>query len=260
MTNNVQGKIVLITGANVGIGKSCAMKFAENGANLILNIRNKENAENTKKDILELYPNTQIHLLICDVRDRITLKEEVKNIPKEFENIDILINNAGLARGVGKVFDITDDDMDTMIDTNIKGLVSVTKEIVPKMIERNSGHIINIGSTAGQSAYVGGGVYSATKSSVKFLSDALRLELIATPLKVTNVQPGMVETNFSITRFHGDKDKADNVYKGFEPLTPDDVADSVFYVANTPENVQITEITVVCKNQADGRTVHKTNL
>ena len=178
----------------------------------------------------------------------------------EWQNIDILINNAGLVIGVDKEFDGDIDEWNTMIDTNIKGLLYLTRYIVPEMINRNKGHIINIGSIAGEAAYPGGSIYCATKSAVKALSDGLRIDLVDTPLRVTNIKPGMVETNFSVIRFRGNKETADNLYKGMQPLTAEDVADSVYFAASAPSHVQIAEILVMPTCQATATIVHKHSL
>jgi NADP-dependent 3-hydroxy acid dehydrogenase YdfG len=178
-------------------------------------------------------------------------------LPEEWSSIDILINNAGLAVGVDKEHEGNIDEWDMMIDTNIKGLLSVTRLVVPGMVERGCGHIINIGSIAGDAAYPGGSVYCATKAAVKALSDGLRIDLVDTPLRVTNIKPGMVETNFSVVRFRGDKERADNVYKGIKPLDGDDIAEVAYFAASAPEHMQIAEILVMPTNQATGTIVSK---
>ena len=170
---------------------------------------------------------------------------------------DVLINNAGLALGLEKEYEGDYQDWDTMIDTNIKGLLTMTRLVVPRMVEQGRGHIINIGSVAGDAAYANGNVYCATKAAVKALSDGLRIDLAETPLRVTNVKPGLVETNFSRTRFHGDQQRADNVYKGIKPLTGDDIADVCFYAAEAPAHVQIAEVLVLATHQANGTVIHR---
>lgn len=253
----LEGKKVFITGATAGIGKSCAMKFADEKARLILMIRNEEKGKKLVEEINEKYPETEVTLLIGDVRDGKVCEELVNSLPEELKDIDVLVNNAGLAKGLNKVYENSIEDINTMIDTNIKGLLFVTRVIVPLMVKYNKGHIINLGSVAGVNAYAGGGVYCATKAAVKFISDALRLELIETPVKVTNIQPGIVETDFSLTRFNGDVEKAKNVYKGIEALTPDDIADIIISTASYPDRVQISEVTIVAQNQADSRSIFK---
>jgi NADP-dependent 3-hydroxy acid dehydrogenase YdfG len=192
-----------------------------------------------------------------DVCDRKAASEALQLLPEEWKSIDILINNAGLAIGVDKEHEGNVDEWDMMIDTNIKSLLSMTRLVVPGMVERGCGHIINIGSIAGDAAYPGGSVYCATKAAVKALSDGLRIDLVDTPLRVTNIKPGMVETNFSVVRFRGDKDRADNVYKGIKPLTGDDIADIAYFAASAPEHMQIAEILVMPTNQATGTIVSK---
>ena len=178
-------------------------------------------------------------------------------LPEEWKSIDVLINNAGLAIGVDKEHEGNPDEWEVMIDTNIKALLSITRLVVPGMVERGRGHIINIGSIAGDAAYPGGSVYCATKAAVKALSDGLRIDLVDTPLRVTNVKPGLVETNFSVVRFRGDKEKADNVYRGIKPLDGDDIAEVVCFAASAPEHMQVAEILVMPTYQATGTIVSK---
>ncbi|NME34966.1 MULTISPECIES: SDR family NAD(P)-dependent oxidoreductase [Fusobacterium] len=253
----LEGKKVFITGATAGIGKSCAIKFANEKARLILMVRNEEKGKKLVEEINVKYPKVDVTLLIGDVRDGKVCEELVNSLPEDLKDIDVLINNAGLAKGLNKVYENSIEDINTMIDTNIKGLLFVTRAIVPFMVKYNKGHIINLGSVAGVHAYAGGGVYCATKAAVKFISDALRLELIETPVKVTNIQPGIVETDFSLTRFNGDIERAKNVYKGIEALTPDDIADIIVSTVSYPDRVQISEVTIVAQNQADSRAIFK---
>jgi NADP-dependent 3-hydroxy acid dehydrogenase YdfG len=195
--------------------------------------------------------------LIFDVRDRKAAQQAIDSLPEEFQAIDVLVNNAGLALGMDKEYEGIEENYDTMIDTNITALLMITRMVVPGMIKRAKGHIINIGSVAGDAAYPGGSVYCATKAAVKVLSDGLRMDLVHTPLRVTNVKPGLVETNFSITRFAGDKERADKVYQGIKPLTGDDIADVVFYAASAPSHVQIAEVLVLATHQASGSLVYR---
>ena len=192
-----------------------------------------------------------------DVCDRKVAAEALENLPDEWKSIDILINNAGLAVGVDKEHEGDFDEWDAMIDTNIKSLLSMTRLVVPGMVERGCGHIINIGSIAGDAAYPGGSVYCATKAAVKSLSDGLRIDLVGTPLRVTNIKPGMVETNFSVVRFRGNKERADNVYKGIQPLTGDDIAEVAYFAASAPEHMQVAEILVMPTSQATVTIVSK---
>lgn len=247
-------KIVFITGASSGIGAGCARKFASQGARLILNARNEDKLVAFKGELEKEY-GTKVYLLPFDVRDRKAAIDALASLPEEWKAIDILINNAGLVIGVDKEHEGDLDEWDVMLDTNVRSLLAMTRLVVPGMVERGRGHIINIGSIAGDGAYPGGSVYCATKAAVKALSDGLRIDLVDTPLRVTNIKPGLVETNFSVVRFRGDKDKADNVYKGIRPLTGDDIAETVYFAASVPEYMQIAEMLVMPTNQATGTIV-----
>ena len=249
-------KTVLITGASSGIGEGCARKFASQGARLILNARNAAKLEALASELKEQYA-AECYVMPFDVCDRKTAAEAIEALPQEWKSIDILINNAGLAVGVDKEHEGNLDEWDVVIDTNIKALLSMTRIVVPGMVERGCGHIINIGSIAGDAAYPGGSVYCATKAAVKALSDGLRIDLVDTPLRVTNIKPGLVETNFSVVRFRGDKDRADNVYKGIHALTGADIAEVAYFAASAPEHIQVAEILVMPTNQATGTIVSK---
>lgn len=246
----MKGKTVFITGATSGIGEGCARKFAAMGSNLILNGRNTEKLESLKKELTAT--GIEVLSLPFDVRDRQAMHQAVASLQGQWRNIDVLINNAGLVIGMDKEYEGSLDEWDIVIDTNIKALLAMTRMIVPGMVERGSGHIINIGSIAGDAAYAGGSVYCATKAAVKALSDGLRIDLVDTPLRVTNIKPGMVETNFSVVRFRGDQHKADAVYEGLQPLTGDDIADIVYYAASAPAHIQIAEVLVMPTYQATG--------
>lgn len=248
-------KFVLITGATSGIGEACARKFAQGGYDLILNGRNAEKLDWMKERFES--DGVEVLLLPFDVRDRLAASEAVTSLPDRWKDIDVLINNAGLAQGLDKEYQGNPDEWDTMIDTNIKGLLTMTRLVVPGMVERNSGHVINIGSVAGDAAYAGGNVYCATKAAVKALTDGLRIDVADTAVRVTNIKPGLVETNFSVTRFHGDKQRADNVYEGIQPLTGDDIADVAFYAASAPVHVQIAEVLVLATHQANGTVISR---
>ncbi len=252
----MKDKIVFITGSTSGIGEACAHKFAAKGAKLILNGRNPEKLEELKHRLESRY-GTGIFLSVFDVREKDAVKQAVESLPAEWQAIDILINNAGLVIGVEKEFEGDLNEWDIVIDTNIKGLLAVTRLLVPEMVKRGRGHIINIGSIAGEAAYPGGSVYCATKAAVKVLSDGLRIDLVDTPLRVTNIKPGLVETNFSVTRFRGDKSKADAVYTGLRPLTGDDIAETVYYAASVPEHIQIAEVLIMPTSQATGTITHR---
>ncbi len=244
-------RTILITGASSGIGEGCARKFASQGARLILNARSTDKLRTLAEEMKQKY-NSECYVLPFDVRDRDSAAAALNALPEEWKSIDILINNAGLAIGVDKEYEGNPDEWDVMIDTNVKALLSMTRLVVPGMIERGRGHIINIGSIAGDAAYPGGSVYCATKAAVKALSDGLRIDLVDTPLRVTNIKPGLVETNFSVVRFRGDKNKADNVYRGIRPLNGDDIAEVVYFAASAPEHMQVAEILVMPTYQATG--------
>lgn len=251
----MKGKTIFITGATSGIGEGCARKFAAMGSNLILNGRNTEKLESLKKELIA--QGVEVLTLPFDVRDRKAMQQAVDSLQGQWKHVDVLINNAGLVIGMDKEHEGSLDEWDIVIDTNIKALLAMTRLIVPGMVERGCGHVINIGSIAGDAAYAGGSVYCATKAAVKALSDGLRIDLVDTPVRVTNIKPGMVETNFSVIRFRGDQDKADAVYKGIRPLTGDDIADVAYYAASAPAHVQIAEVLVMPTYQATGTVCHR---
>ena len=246
-------KVVMITGATSGIGMACARKFAENGDRLILTGRNEDRLADIKKELVA--QDADVLTLAFDVRDREKASQAVKTLPAEWQEIDVLVNNAGLALGLEPEYEGNLDEWETMIDTNVKGLLTMTRLVVPGMVQRNSGHIINVGSVAGDAAYAGGNVYCATKAAVKVLSDGLRIDVANTSIRVTNLKPGLVETNFSNIRFHGDSERAANVYKGVKPLTGDDIADVAVYAANAPAHVQIAEVLILATHQASGSVI-----
>lgn len=248
-------KIALVTGATSGIGEACARKFAEGGYNLIITARRADKLEALKQELTTL--GVDVKVLVFDVQDATAAKRCIDSLEPEWQNIDVLVNNAGLALGLEKEYEGNPDDWNTMIDTNIKGLLTMTRLIVPGMVERNNGHIINIGSVAGDAAYAGGNVYCATKAAVKAITDGLRIDVAETAIRVTNIKPGLVETHFSNVRFHGDDQRADNVYKGITPLTGTDIADVVFYAASAPKHVQIAEVLVLATHQASGSVIHR---
>ena len=241
-------KIVLITGATSGIGLACAKKFAENGDKLILTGRKEQRLAEISNSLKE--KNVKVLTLAFDMRDREAAIQSFNNLPEEWKEIDVLVNNAGLALGLEPEYEGSLEDWETMIDTNIKGLLTMTRLVVPGMVKRNRGHIINVGSIAGDAAYAGGNVYCATKAAVKAITDGLRIDVAHTAIRVTNLKPGLVETNFSNTRFHGDTDRAAKVYEGIKPLIGDDIADVAVYAANAPEHVQIAEVTILATHQA----------
>lgn len=249
-------KIVFITGASSGIGAACARKFAKEGYTLLLNARSVDKLQAIKTELENVY-GTDVHILPFDVRDREAAAKALTTLPESYQTIDILVNNAGLALGMDKEYEGTEENYDTMIETNITALLMITRLVVPGMVKRGMGHIINIGSVAGDIAYPGGSVYCATKAAVKVLSDGLRMDLVDTPLRVTNVKPGLVETNFSVTRFAGDKERADKVYHGIKPLTGEDIAEVVYFAASAPAHVQIAEVLVLATHQASGSIVYR---
>ena len=248
-------KTALITGATSGIGEACARRFAEGGYRVIITGRNKERLEGLKSELEG--QGRQVLTLLFDVRDRQAAHEAMDALPLAWREIDVLINNAGLALGLEPEYEGAWDDWETMIDTNIKGLLTMTRIVVPQMVARNRGHVINIGSVAGDAAYAGGNVYCATKAAVKTLTDGLRIDVAHTAVRVTNVKPGLVETHFSNTRFHCDDARADKVYQGIKPLTGSDIADVAYYAASAPAHVQIAEVLVLATHQANGSVIHR---
>lgn len=246
-------KTALITGATSGIGRACALRLARAGYRIITTGRNSEKLDNVMQQLAD--SGAEARALVFDVRDREAARLALESLPEEWREIDVLVNNAGLALGLEPEYEGLWEDWETMIDTNIKGLLVMTRLVVPEMVKRGRGHVVNIGSVAGDAAYAGGNVYCATKAAVKTLSDGLRIDVAGTSVRVTNVKPGLVETNFSNVRFHGDDARADNVYKGIKPLTGDDIADVVAYAVEAPEHVQIAEVLVLATHQASGSVI-----
>lgn len=250
-------KTILITGSTGDLGKAFCQRFIAMGCRLILPARDLDKLNALQKELGETYENS-IHIGICDMADRHTLENFMDHLPEKFRNIDVLINNAGLALGLEPAQNCALDDWMTMIDVNNKGLVTMTRLVLQGMTERKRGHIINIGSTAGNYPYPGGNVYCASKAFVKQFSLALRADLQGTNVRVTNIEPGMVETQFSTVRFKGDAEKAASVYAHTTPLTPEDVAESVAWVATLPEHVNINRLELMCTSQSFGPlTVHR---
>jgi NADP-dependent 3-hydroxy acid dehydrogenase YdfG len=243
-------KNILITGATSGFGKAIAYQFAKNGYGCILTGRRKDRLDEICKEIRDTY-NVPIQGLCFDIRDKVAVKDSLASIDSSlFPQINILVNNAGLAKGLSKIHEGDIEDWETMIDTNIKGLLYISREILPHL-PKGDGHVINIGSTAGKNVYPNGNVYCATKFAVDALGQAMRIELLAQGIKVTNIHPGAAETEFSVVRFNGDIKRAANVYDGFTPLNAQDIADTVWYAANTPRHVCINEINITCLTQAN---------
>ena len=249
-------KTVLITGATSGIGLACAKKFASEGDNLIITGRRIERLENISASLQQEY-GIKVKTLNMDVRRKEDVFSAIESLTADWSKIDILINNAGLAVGLGTIQEGETDDWERMIDTNIKGLLYVSRAVLPGMVARKSGHVINIGSIAGKEVYPNGNVYCGTKFAVDALTKAIRIDTVQAGIKVTQIAPGAVETEFSIVRFKGDKEKADSVYKGFEPLHPEDIADSVFYVTTLPKHVNINDMLIMPTAQASAAILHK---
>jgi len=246
---SLKGKIVFITGASSGIGESTAQAFAALGAKIMMCARRGERLEKLAQT-LEFEYGVAVHYFQLDVRDQPAVEKAVAGLAPEWRGIEILVNNAGLSRGLDKLPQGLLDDWEEMIDTNVKGLLNVSRAVIPGMIERGRGHIVNIGSIAGHEVYPGGNVYCATKFAVRALSKGLRLDLNGTPIRVSEVAPGMVETEFSLVRFHGDAERAGKVYQGLTPLAPDDVADAVVWCATRPLHVNVSELVVMPTAQA----------
>lgn len=249
-------KTVLITGATSGIGRSCAYKFAENNHNLILTGRREDRLQDIANDLIS--KNKISILTLCfDIRNREEVKNAVESIPDEWKNINILINNAGLAVGLNPVHSGDIDDWDRMIDTNVKGLLYLSRNIIPLLISSGSGHIINVGSIAGKEVYPNGNVYCATKFAVDAITKAMRIDLVKEGIRVTQIAPGAIETEFSIVRFKGDKEKAGSVYDGYKPLVPDDVAEVTYYATTLPDHVNINDLVLMPTAQASSTVFHK---
>jgi hypothetical protein len=249
-------RIALISGATAGIGEATAKLLAHNGFDIIITGRRESRLVELKKEI-EKNMDVRVHSLCFDVRSKQEVESAIDSLPNNFKNIDILINNAGLASGLGAIQNGDIDDWEKMIDTNIKGLLYLTRAIAPKMIENRTGHIVNIGSIAGKEVYPNGNVYCATKHAVDALTKGLRIDMLPHGIKVSQIAPGLVETEFSIVRFHGDKQKADDVYKGLTPLYAEDIADAVLYVITRPSHVCINDMIVTPTAQASATNVIK---
>ncbi len=249
-------KIALITGATSGIGKATAEVLAKNGFDIIITGRRKEKLLELE-GLLQKEYKTEVLSLEFDVRSYANVEKHLGNLPERWKNIDVLVNNAGLAVGLNSIQEGVVDDWERMIDTNIKGLLYVTRIISPGMTERKSGHIINIGSIASREVYANGGVYCATKHAVKALSQGMRLDMVNYGVKVTLVCPGAVETEFSVVRFKGDQSRADKVYDGFVPLRAEDVADAVYYAVSAPDHVDVQDVLLMAKAQASATVFHK---
>lgn len=249
---DLKDKIVMITGASAGIGEGCARKFAGAGARLILAARRFDRLEKLAEEL-----KVDCHLLKLNVRDYEAVRNAVDGLPADWQEIDVLVNNAGLSRGLNKLHEGKVEGWEDMIDTNIKGLLYVSRSVIPGMVKRGRGHIINIGSIAGHEVYPNGNVYCATKHAVDALTKGMRLDLVDTPVRVSTIDPGLVETEFSEVRFYGDRDRASTVYKGYQPLRADDIGEAAVWVAARPPHVTIAEVLILPAAQASSTSVHK---
>jgi len=253
---SMKDKLVLVTGASSGIGAACAHKFGAEGAKLILNARRNDRLEDLASFLRKEF-DTKYLLLPFNVRELKNVKAGLENLPKEWQDIDVLINNAGLSRGLNKLPEGDIEDWEEMIDTNVKGLLYVTRLVLPGMVKRGRGHIVNIASIAGIYSYPGGNVYGATKAAVRILSENLRVDLLGTPIRVSTVSPGLVETEFSQVRYHGDKERAAKTYRGLTPLSAEDIAEVVSFCVTRPSHVNINEVTLMPVDQATSTLVHR---
>jgi 3-hydroxy acid dehydrogenase/malonic semialdehyde reductase len=249
-------QVVFITGASSGIGAACARAFAREGARLLLAARRAERIESAAPALREAGA-ADVRVMRLDTRDARAVESAVTGLPAPFREVEVLVNNAGLSRGLDKLHEGSLEDWNEMIDTNVKGLLHVDRAVVPLMVARGRGTVVHIGSIAGRQAYPGGNVYCATKSAVHTLTEGLRLDLLGTGIRVTTVDPGMVLTEFSEVRFHGDRERAAGVYRGVVPLSADDVADVVVFAATRPDHVQIAEMVVLPTDQASATSVHR---
>ena len=250
MSHSMKGKIVFVTGASSGIGAATAMEFARLGAKLMLCARRLEKLQAMEAELRDAGA-ADLLLLEIDVRDREAVKRVLGELPEAWRSIDVLVNNAGLSRGLNKLYEDDIENWEEMIDTNVKGLLYVTRAIVPGMVERNQGHVINLGSIAGHMAYANGGVYCATKAAERFISDGLRIDVNGTAVRVTSIDPGMVETDFSKVRFRGDAERAAKTYQNVDPLQAEDVADAIVWAATRPPHVSIQSVVLTPTAQAN---------
>lgn len=251
-----QGKTVFVTGASSGIGRATALAFAREGARLVLCARRLERLEEFNQALVQ-EGAPDVHVFALDVQKRSAVEKALRELPSEWQEIDVLVNNAGLSRGLTKLYEDDPQNWEEMIDTNIKGLLYVTRIVVPGMVARGRGHVINLGSTAGYITYANGAVYCATKAAEKAISQGLKIDLMGTPVRVTSVDPGMVETAFSSVRFRGDEQKASKVYENITPLQPEDVADAIVWAASRPAHVNIHNILLTSIDQANSTVLHR---
>jgi 3-hydroxy acid dehydrogenase / malonic semialdehyde reductase len=252
----LQGKTVFITGASSGIGEATAYAFAAEGARLLLAARRLDKLTAVADRALARGA-ADVNVFELDVRDQPAVAAAIEGLPAEWAEIDVLVNNAGLSRGLDKLYEGSIEDWEEMIDTNVKGLLYVTRAVVPGMVKRSSGHVINMGSTAGELPYPGGAVYCASKAAEKSINDGLRQDVLGTPIRVTSIDPGMVETDFSLVRFRGDEGRAAKVYQNITPLTPQDVADAIVWAASRPAHVNIAHVLMTTIGQANSILFHR---
>ncbi|MCH1430101.1 MAG: SDR family NAD(P)-dependent oxidoreductase [Chlamydiales bacterium] len=256
MEQNLKDQIVYITGASAGIGEAIAHRLAKAQARLVLIARRKDKLLKLQESLISKY-ETECHLITADVRDTKQMQKQIDALDINLQAPDILINNAGLALGLDKVWEISSEDADSMINTNIKGVLNTLRLIVPRMLEKKSGHILNLSSVSAYNTYSGGGVYCSTKFALRSLSDTLRLELMNTPIRVSMLSPGLTETEFSVVRFKGDSEKADNVYSGIEALTAEDIAASAYFILSQPKHVAVSDLIIHPTNQANSYSIHR---
>ena len=253
---NLKDKIVFVTGASSGIGAATARLAAASGAHVILAARRKDRLDDMASGLTTEF-GARTHTIRMDVTNRGQVQEVIRGLPADWADIDVLVNNAGKALGLDKSYETTIEHLDGMFDTNVKGLLHVTQSILPGMLERERGHVVNIGSTAGHWVYPGGTVYCASKHAVRALNEGLKIDVHGTPIRVTSVDPGLVETEFSLVRFEGDAERAGTVYANMTPLTPEDVADAVMWATTRPAHVNISEVLLMCVDQSHATLVNR---
>ena len=255
-TNTLNGKLVFITGASSGIGQATARLFAASGARLLLCARREEKLTELARELLTAGAE-DVYTFRLDIRDREAVEKTLADLPEEWRAIDLLVNNAGLSRGLSKLYEDDPQNWEEMLDTNVKGLLYITRAVVPGMVERGRGHVISLGSTAGHQTYANGAVYCASKAAERVISEGLKLDLMGTPVRVTTIDPGMVETEFSAVRFRGDTDRADKVYQNITPLKPEDVAEAIGWAASQPAHVNIHSILLTSIDQANSNVLNR---
>ena len=253
---SLKGQVALVTGASSGIGMATASALAAKGMRLILAARRIERLEKLAAQLKEMH-GTESSCILLDVRDQAAVAAAFGHLPAEWQTVEVLVNNAGLSRGLNPLHEGNIQDWDEMVDTNIKGLLYVSRALLPGMVERGHGHVVNIGSVAGRDPYAGGTVYCSTKAAVGMLSRALKIDLLGSGVRVTNIEPGMVETEFSLVRFHGDEQRAKKVYQGLQPLSPEDVADAIVWAVTRPPHVNIQDILILASAQATATAAHR---